>query len=129
MREINTQFGTQTSQTLIGCIVKSILVEIIFRIEPFFLQLSLKRFGNIQMRRVGMKKENEQSSFLPIGDTLLNQFRFMYTCIIQYKKCFFVIAKENSSRYSTINWESIFFSVVFHRHWFCLLINPKQLSL
>ncbi len=87
MRKLNIQFTSQVGQTSIDRI-ECILVEVIFRIQPFFLQLSPKGLGNVQMRRIRRKKKNEQSSILPILNTLLHCLRFMYTCIIQYNECF-----------------------------------------
>jgi len=77
---------SQVSHASIDSIKKIVLIKIILRVEPFFLQLSPHRFSDVQMRRIGWKKENVQSSFLPIRDTFLNSFCLMYTGIIQYHK-------------------------------------------
>lgn len=53
---------------------KGILVDIIFRVLPFFLQFSPKSFSDVQGRGIGRKKENEQSPFPPIRNPLLVGF-------------------------------------------------------
>ena len=89
MRKIDIQVSPQCGHRSVDRIKERILVEIIFRIEPFFLQFSPKRFSNVQMRRIWREKENIQTSFLPEREAFPNSFSLMYTRIIQYYKCFF----------------------------------------
>ena len=88
MREVNHQTISQTGHTPIDSIKELILIEIIFRIQPLFLQFSPYRFCDVQMRRIWRKKKYVQSSFLPIWNTFLNGFSLMHTGIIQYHKRF-----------------------------------------
>src|SRR5215510_3996334 len=94
MREINFQFPSHICHTSVYCIKEFILFKIIFWIEPFFFQFSPKRFGNIKLWTIGRKKEQEQSSFLPIGYSLLDSLSFMYSRIIQNYKCCFTYFKR-----------------------------------
>lgn len=61
MRELDMQVATQCRHASVDGKKEFIFVKIILRIKPFFLQLSPHRFGDIQMRRIGWKKEDVQS--------------------------------------------------------------------
>ena len=86
MGEINFQIVSQVSHTSVDCIKEPVLIKIILWIEPFFFQFSPDRFSNVQMRRVWRKKEDVQTSFLPVRHTLQNDFCLMQAGIIQYDK-------------------------------------------
>ena len=94
MREINFQVHPHVCQTPIYCIKELILIKIIFWVKPFLFQFSPKGFGNIQVRTVRRKEEQEQSSLLPVRYPFLNDFAFMYSGIIQYYKCCFAYFKR-----------------------------------
>lgn len=85
---------SQSCHTSIDRIKEIILVKIILRIQPFFLQLPPHGFSDVQMRRIWWEKENEQSSFLPIRNAFLNDFGLMYTRIIQDYKRFLAYLKR-----------------------------------
>gem|GEM_PF-5947399 len=93
MRKIDFDIFTQSCHTPIDRIKEHIFIKIVFRIELFFLKFSPKRLCNVQMRRIWRKKENIQSSILPVGHALRHSFRLMYTRIIQYNKCLFLNLK------------------------------------
>ena len=94
MREINFQTPPHICKTSVNCIKEFILINIIFWIEPFFFQFSPKSFGNIQVWTIRGKKEQVQSSLLPIMYSLLDCFGFMYSGIIQDNKCCFTYFKR-----------------------------------
>jgi hypothetical protein len=66
MREINHHPVSQIVQTSVCCIKKFILAYVIFRVEPFLLQFSPKRFSDVQMRGIRREVKNKQASFLPV---------------------------------------------------------------
>ena len=94
MREINHQVVSQVSHTSIDSIKEFIFIKIILWIEPFFLQFPPHCFGNVQMRGIRGKKEDIQTSFLPVSNALQNDFSLMQTSIIQYYKCLSVYPKR-----------------------------------
>ena len=94
MREINFQSYPYICKASVDCIKEPVLIKIILRIEPFLFQLSPKRFGNIQVRRIRRQKKQIQPSFLPINYPFLDCFGFMYSCIIQNYKCCFTYFKR-----------------------------------
>jgi hypothetical protein len=94
MRKLNIQTLTQAGHASIDSIKEVVLIKIILRIEPFFLQLPPHRFSNIQMGRIWWEKENVQSSFLPIGNAFLNGFCLVYTGIIQHHNRFLAYLKR-----------------------------------
>ena len=94
MREINFQISPHIGKTSVDCIKEILLIQIILRIEPFLFQFAPKRFGDIQVRTIRGKKEDVQSSLLPIGYPLLDSLGFMYPCIIHDYKCCFTYFKR-----------------------------------
>jgi hypothetical protein len=58
MGKINFQVLIQACHAMVSCVKESIPAEIIFRIQPFFLQFSPKGFSDVQVRGIGRKKGN-----------------------------------------------------------------------
>ena len=87
MREIYFMSFPHISQASVDSAGKRILIQIIRRVKPFFLEFSPKRLGDIQMWRVWRQEKQMQSSFLPIRNSFHDSLGFMYSGIIQYKKC------------------------------------------
>lgn len=96
MREINFHILSHSGHASVERISKIILCQVIWRIEPFFLQLSPEAFRYIQMRGIRRQEEQVQSPFLPIGDSFPYDFGLMDACVIQYNKCFTPDAKGKS---------------------------------
>jgi len=94
MGEINHQVVPQVGQTSVDRIKEFVLIQVILRIEPFFLQFSPYCFSNVQMWGIGWKKENVETSFLPKWNTFLNDFCLMYSGIIQNNKGFLAYLKR-----------------------------------
>ncbi len=65
MCKIDFEFRPNSSQRAVGCIQQGICGTIIRRSEPFALEDSPERLGNIQMRTVWRKEKEKQSTFLP----------------------------------------------------------------
>ncbi len=53
MGKINFEVLIQASQAPVSWVKESILVEIVFRVQPFFLQFSPKGFSDVQVRGIG----------------------------------------------------------------------------
>lgn len=94
MSKPNIQTISQACHTSINGIKEIIPVKIILRIQPFLFQLPPQRFCDVQMWRIWWKKENVQSSFLPVGHALLNGFCLVHTGIIQHHKRFLTCLKR-----------------------------------
>ena len=86
MREIYFMSFTHISQASVDSVCKRILIQIIRRGKPFLLELSPKSFGDIQMWGVWWQEKQIQSPLLPVRNSFLHCFGFVYSCIIQYKK-------------------------------------------
>lgn len=65
MGKIDIEFRSKRSQRTVGCIEQGICGAIIRRSEPFALEYSPERLGDIQMWTVRWKEKEKQSSFLP----------------------------------------------------------------
>ena len=65
MGKIDIEFGSKRSQCTVGCIEQGICGAIIRRSEPFALEDSPERLGDIQMRTVRWEEKEIQSTFLP----------------------------------------------------------------
>ena len=81
-------------QASVDSVRQCILIKIIRWVKPFLFEFSPKSFGDIQMRRVWRQEKQIQLSFLPIRNSFLHCFGFVYPGIIQYKKCRFFYFKR-----------------------------------
>ena len=86
--ELYIQLLSKICEASVSCIKEGISIPIVLGIEPFLFQLSPNCFRNIQMRAIGREKNNKETSFLPIGHSLLDNLSFMHTCIVQYDNGF-----------------------------------------
>jgi hypothetical protein len=90
MREINHHPVPRIVQTSVCCIKKFIPAYVIFRVEPFLLQFSPKRFSDVQMRGTGRKVKNKQASFCRQGILSRTALRALSKAI----KVFYVSEKK-----------------------------------
>lgn len=65
MGKIDIEFRSKRRQCTVGSIQQGISGAIIHRSEPFALEYSPERLGDVQMRTVWREEKEEQSSFLP----------------------------------------------------------------
>lgn len=65
MGKIDIEFRSKRRQRTVGCIEQGICGAIIHRSEPFALEYSPERFGEVQMRTVWRQEKEEQTTFLP----------------------------------------------------------------
>ena len=94
MREINYQIYPHICHASVDCIKEFVLFKIVFWIEPFLFQFSPKCFGNIKVWTIRRKKEDIQSSLLPVGYPFPDSLSFMYSRIIHDYKCCFTYFKR-----------------------------------
>jgi hypothetical protein len=85
MAKIDTDLLSQSCQLSVSRIKGPVFFQIIFRIEPFFLELSPYCFRNIQMRRVWRQESDEQSTLLPERYPFHDIVGFMHAGIIRYQ--------------------------------------------
>lgn len=94
MREINPKSLIHIRQAPVQSVRQLIMAQVVWRVEPFFLEFAPQGFCNIQVWRIGRQEEQIQSSFLPIWYSLLYGLRFVYACIIQNHKRFSLYVKR-----------------------------------
>ncbi len=94
MAKFDIALFPQSRQPTLSCIKEPVLFQIIFRIDPLFLEFSPYRFRNIQMRRVWWQESDEQSTLLPKRYPFHNTVGFMHTGIIQYQYGFLFNAER-----------------------------------
>ena len=89
MFELNSDTFSNIRQGPVDGVEKSVFRNIILWSDPFSLQDSPKRFGNIQMRRIWRKIEKKQPTLLPKVTQFLYFSVPMYRSIIKDNKCIF----------------------------------------
>lgn len=90
MFEINRHTISDSRQSPIDGIERSVLFDIVLWSDPFSLQNSPKRFCNVQMRRIWRKIEQVKPSLLPKVTKLLYFPIPVYTGIVKNNKCVFL---------------------------------------
>ena len=83
---VNTQPIPDVSQCPVGSIKERVSIYIVLRSYPFPLKNSPKCIGNVQMRRVWRKKEDEKSSLFPNIPEFFNPSVAINGCIVKYHK-------------------------------------------
>jgi len=86
MGKFDIEFGPNRRQCTVGCIKQGICGAIIRRSEPFALEDSPERLGDIQMRTVGREEKEIQTSLLPYGTKFLDEPASVNACIVKDDK-------------------------------------------
>jgi hypothetical protein len=72
--KVDSEVFANIFHTAIDGIEERFSFRIVFGVQPFFLEFPPECFGNVQVRRIGRKKESEQSSCLLRTQTLPKRF-------------------------------------------------------
>ena len=83
MCKLDIEFRSKCSQRTVGCIEQGIRGKIIRRFEPFALEDSPERLGDIQMWTVRWEEKEIQSTFLPDRTELPHELASVDTCIVK----------------------------------------------
>lgn len=86
MSKIDIEFRSKRSQRTVGCIEQGICGAIIRRSEPFALEDSPERLGDIQMWTVRWEKKEIQSTFLPYRTEFPHELAPVDTRIVKDNK-------------------------------------------
>lgn len=86
MGKIDIEFRSKRSQRTVGCIEQGICGAIIRRSEPFALEDSPERLGDIQMRTVRWEEKEIQSTFLPYRTEFPHELASVDACIVKDNK-------------------------------------------
>lgn len=86
MGKIYIEFRSKRSQRTVGCIEQGICGAIIRRSEPFALEDSPERLGDIQMWTVGWEEKEIQSTFLPYRTEFPHELASVDACIVKDNK-------------------------------------------
>ena len=65
MGKVDIEFSSKCSERTVGCVEKGICGAVIHRSEPFALEDSPERLGNIQMWTIWRQEKEKQSTLLP----------------------------------------------------------------
>lgn len=84
MRKTYKIVPANSCQNLTSCLVKQISVGVMVRLQPFGLEHSPERFGDIKVWAIGGQKEKMKSPFLPYLSSLSHDTLAMNGSIIQY---------------------------------------------
>ena len=96
MGKIDIEFRSKRSQRTAGCIEQGICGAIIRRSEPFALEDSPERLGDIQMRAVRREEKEIQSTFLPYRTEFPHELASMDACIVKDNKSVFTDSERKS---------------------------------
>lgn len=96
MGKIDIEFRSKRSQRTVGCIEQGICGAIIRRSEPFALEDSPERLGDIQMRAVRWEEKEIQSTFLPYRTEFPHELASMDACIVKDNKSVFTDSERKS---------------------------------
>lgn len=86
MSKIDIEFRSKRSQRTVGCLEQGICGAIIRRSEPFALEDSPERLGDIQMWTVRWEKKEIQSTFLPYRTEFPHELAPVDTRIVKDNK-------------------------------------------
>lgn len=86
MGKIDIEFGPNCRQCTVGCIKQGICGAIIRRSEPFALEDSPERLGDVQMRTIGREEKEIQTSLLPYRTKFFDEFASVNACIVKDDK-------------------------------------------
>ncbi len=96
MGKVDIEFRSKRCQRTVGCIKQGICGAIIRRSEPFALEDSPERLGDIQMRRVWRKEKEMQSTFLPYRPEFPHELASVDACIVKDNKSVFTDTERKS---------------------------------
>lgn len=96
MGKIDIEFRPNSCQRTVGCIEQGICGAIIRRSEPFALEDSPKRLGDIQMWAVWWEEKEIQSTFLPYRTEFPHELASVDACIVKDNKSNFTDTKRKS---------------------------------
>ena len=96
MGKIDIEFRTKSCQRTVGCIEQGICGTIIRRSEPFALEDSPERLGDIQMWTVRWKEKEIQPTFLPYWTEFPHEFASVDACIVKDNKSVFTDTERKS---------------------------------
>lgn len=86
MGKIDIEFGPNCRQCTVGCIKQGICGAIIRRSEPFALEDSPERLGDVQMRTIGREEKEIQTSLLPYRTKFFDELASVNACIVKDDK-------------------------------------------
>ena len=96
MGKIDIEFRSKRSQRTVSCIEQGVCGAIIRRSEPFALEDSPERLGDIQMRAVRREEKEIQSTFLPYRTEFPHELASMDACIVKDNKSVFTDSERKS---------------------------------
>ena len=96
MGKIDIEFRSKSCQRTVGCIEQGICGTIIRRSEPFALEDSPERLGDIQMWTVRWEGKEIQSTFLPYRAEFPHEFASVDACIVKDNKGVFTDTERKS---------------------------------
>lgn len=86
MGKIDIEFRSDSCQRSVSGVEQRVCGGIIRRSEPFALEYAPQCFGNVQMRTVWRKEEEEQSTFLPNRPKFLEQIPTVDAGVVEDNK-------------------------------------------
>lgn len=86
MGKIDIEFGSKSGQRSVGCINQGICGAIIRRFEPFALEDSPERLGDIQMRTIWWQEKEKQAALLPYRTKFPHELASVDTRIVKDNK-------------------------------------------
>lgn len=96
MGKIDIEFRSKCSQRAVGSIEQGICGAIIRRSEPFALEYSPERLGDVQMWAIWWEKKEIQSTFLPYRTEFPHEFASVDACIVKNNKSIFTDTERKS---------------------------------
>ena len=96
MGKIDIEFRSKRSQRTVSCIEQGFCGAIIRRSEPFALEDSPERLGDIQMWTVRWKEKEIQPTFLPYWTEFPHEFASVDACIVKDNKSVFTDTERKS---------------------------------
>ena len=96
MGKFDIEFGPNRRQCTVGCIKQGICGAIIRRSEPFALEDSPERLGDIQMWTIRWEEKEIQPTFLPYWTEFPHKFASVDACIVKDNKCLSVELERES---------------------------------
>ncbi len=86
MGKIDIEFRSKRSQRTVSCIDQGVCGAIIRRSEPFALEDSPERLGDIQMWTIWWEEKEIQSTFLPYRTEFPHELASVDACIVKDNK-------------------------------------------
>ena len=96
MGKIDIEFRSKRSQRTVSCIEQGVCGAIIRRSEPFALEDSPERLGDIQMWTIRWEEKEKQPTFLPYWTEFPHEFASVDACIVKDNKSVFTDTERKS---------------------------------